>query len=69
MQKMCVIKNLFLTLKSEIIFFNLKHIVMKKVYLFISLMLSALAVGCNNSGTEEQTPTLPRQALAAVTEL
>ena len=56
---MCVIKNLFLTLKSEIIFFNLKHIVMKKVYLFISLMLSALAVGCNNSGTEEQTPTLP----------
>lgn len=32
---------------------------MKKVYLFISLMLSALAVGCNNSGTEEQTPNLP----------
>ena len=33
MQKVCFIKNLFLTLSSEIIFFNLKHIVMKKVYL------------------------------------
>jgi acyl-CoA synthetase (AMP-forming)/AMP-acid ligase II len=32
---------------------------MKKVYLFISLMLSALAIGCNNSGLEEQTPVTP----------
>ena len=32
---------------------------MKKVYLFISLMLSALAIGCNNSGPEEQTPVTP----------
>ena len=32
---------------------------MKKVYLFIGLMLSALAIGCTNSGTEEQTPNLP----------
>ena len=55
MKKVCVIKNLFLTLKSEIIFFNLKHIVMKKVYLFISLMLSALAVGCNTSDQVEDT--------------
>ena len=59
MQKMRVIKNLFLTLKSEIIFFNLKHIVMKKVYLFISLMLSALAVGCNPGSTVDETPALP----------
>ena len=56
---MCVIKNLFLTLKSEIIFFNLKHIVMKKVYLFISLMLSALAVGCNSGDPVDETPVLP----------
>ena len=28
---MCVIKNLFLTLKSEIIFFNLKHISNEKI--------------------------------------
>lgn len=59
MQKMCVIKNLFLTLKSEIIFFNLKHIVMKKVYLLISLMLSALAVGCNTNDPVDETPVGP----------
>ena len=59
MQKMCVIKNLFLTLKSEIIFFNLKHIVMKKVYLLISLMLSALAVGCNTNDPVDETPAGP----------
>jgi len=56
---MCVIKNLFLTLKSEIIFFNLKHIVMKKVYLLISLMLSALAVGCNTNDPVDETPVGP----------
>lgn len=27
---------------------------MKKVYLFIGLMLSALAIGCTNNGTEDQ---------------
>ncbi|MBQ9137670.1 MAG: hypothetical protein IJX65_03420 [Alistipes sp.] len=32
---------------------------MKKVYLFISLMLSALAVGCGESGTDEQKPVGP----------
>ena len=32
---------------------------MKKVYLFISLMLSALAVGCNDSNTPDDAPTKP----------
>lgn len=32
---------------------------MKKVYLFISLMLSALAMGCNNAGTTDDQPVNP----------
>ena len=32
---------------------------MKKVYLFISLMLSALAVGCNDSNTPDDAPIKP----------
>ena len=59
MQKVCFIKNLFLTLNSEIIFFNLKHIVMKKSLLIISLMLSALAMSCTHGTPAEETPILP----------
>lgn len=59
MQKVCFIKNLFLTLSSEIIFFNLKHIVMKKSLLIIGLMLSALAMSCTHGTPAEETPILP----------
>lgn len=40
---------------------------MKKVYLFLGLMLSALAIGCNHSGTDEQTPVVPGAGKDVVT--
>ena len=36
---------------------------MKKAYLFISLMLTALAIGCTTTGTEDQTPTVTESAV------